>query len=40
VKKFKTKSTVKKVLGHLKEDTKEFKKGLREDKKLKKELKK
>jgi hypothetical protein len=34
------KKLVKKVLGHLKEDSKDFKKGLKEDKELKRELKK
>lgn len=39
-KKGKVAKVVKKVIGHLNEDTKDYKKGIREDKKLRKELKK
>jgi hypothetical protein len=38
--KSKVKGIVKKVFAHLKEDTRDYKKGIREDKQLKKVLKK
>ncbi len=38
MKKSSVKGVVKKVLGHLKEDEKDYRKGIREDMKLKKDL--